>query len=34
VTIRYIIRIHRLLFHFEISQILEEHERILQEQNL
>jgi C4-dicarboxylate transporter DctQ subunit len=33
-SIRYGIRIYRLLFFFEISQILEEHERIMQEENL
>jgi TRAP-type C4-dicarboxylate transport system permease small subunit len=34
VSIRYVIRIYRLLFFFDISQILEEHERIIKEQNL
>ncbi len=33
-SIRYGIRIYRLLFFFETSQILEEHERIIKEQNL
>ena len=34
VSIRYVIRIHRLLFHFDTSLILEEHERIIKEHNL
>jgi TRAP-type C4-dicarboxylate transport system permease small subunit len=34
VAVRYVIRIYRLLFFFDISQILEEHERIVKEQNL
>jgi TRAP-type C4-dicarboxylate transport system permease small subunit len=34
VSIRYVIRIYRLLFLFDISQIMEEHERIIKEQNL
>jgi len=34
VSVRYGIRIHRLLFHFDISLVLEEHERIVKEHNL
>lgn len=34
VSIRYVIRIYRLLFFFDISQIMEEHERVIKEHNL
>ncbi len=34
VSVRFVIRIRRLLFHFDPSLIMEEHERIVKEHNL
>ncbi len=34
VSIRYVIRIYRILFFFDMSQIMEEHEKIIKEHNL